>query len=206
MYEMPGRLSPDVQKDWELSKNEEANMNDFENCIQVMSEKSISIVQHQDVGFSFGQTARSGIGHESIERVESLWMLPISHTDLTSEGLKWHINLRGLEVLPDDGDQDVVDRIRGYNRLSESVQDCVDTIFVRSPDGSELHVPRPFGKIGKLHYIMVRSCEQVKIGKLRTMVEVIEENSFKKEYLFESVVRGTGGKTWDGIYVDYRLK
>lgn len=70
MYEMPGRLSPDVQKDWELSKNEEANMNDFENCIQVMSEKSISIVQHQDVGFSFSQTARSGIGHESIERVQ----------------------------------------------------------------------------------------------------------------------------------------
>ncbi|KAA8904282.1 hypothetical protein TRICI_005508 [Trichomonascus ciferrii] len=230
MYEMPGMLSPDARRDWESSQNEEANMDDFEKCLQLMSGK---VSQSFDLNMSdflsdtwleVGLVTRALRGHDigaegyamlnkdflrSLycralkDYVATLWRLPISYTDLTSEGLKWHMNLRGLEARPGEGDQDMVDRLRVYDRHSESVEGNADTILVSCLDGGELRAPRPIGKIGNLLYMIVRSCEQVKKDKLRLMAGVIEDNGDDKN-LFEEVVRATGRKTWNGIDLDYR--
>ncbi|KAA8910719.1 hypothetical protein TRICI_004066 [Trichomonascus ciferrii] len=194
MNEMSGNLSPDAQSDWKLSQNEKANMDDFEKCVQLM--KGYTMLDKRYLRDIYCEVLE--------DYVDTLWRLPISYTDLTSEGLKWHMNLRGLEALPEEGDQDIYDRLRAYDRLSESVEDYADIILVSCADGDVLRVPRLFGKIGNLHYMMVRSCEQVKIDKLRLISGVFEDNGVKKEDLFERVVRAAGTKSWEGIDVYYR--
>ncbi|KAA8908168.1 hypothetical protein TRICI_004822 [Trichomonascus ciferrii] len=205
MNEMSGNLSPDAQNDWELSQNEEANMEDFEKCIKLMN---IKVVQSFNLKMSdfmsvdwreIGLVTRALGGHDMDTEgyimlnmdclgdiycvalqayVKTFWRIPIYYNDLTSEGLKWHMNLRGLEAQSDEGDQGVVDRLKAFDRDSRSAR-C-------------------------LHCLMVPSCEHVKSDKLRLMAEVIEDNDENKKDLFERVARATGRKTWDGIDLDYR--
>ncbi|KAA8909418.1 hypothetical protein TRICI_004519 [Trichomonascus ciferrii] len=116
MYEISGKLSPDAQRDWEASQNEEANVDDFEKCVQLMSAKvsqlfnikmsdflleiwrEVGLVTRAFRGHDMGHTEGYTMLNMDFLRdlycaalqayVKTLWRLPISYTDLTSEGLK----------------------------------------------------------------------------------------------------------------------